>query len=212
MKLDDLKVLWDQSQPQEPRLEPAELKRMMQAKSHGAVAKIRRNFWLEIILLIMLGIGALLWFALRSLPVSWWEWLGFTLLIPFNGLFYWYKFRTFLLPPNPAEDLRASLDRYVGRLERYLVFYRALLTYLVPVLSVVGMFYGFSIALFEDNKSYADLPGWVWVLFAAVAVAYTAFAYWFSHWIVDRMYGKHLRTLQGVQAELHEFDSSEQQV
>lgn len=204
MHLDELKILWNADPEEEPDFDRARLRAMLQNRSQTAMSKVRRNVWLEIILLVVFGAGVLAWFAIRELPVHWTEWILFTLLVPANGFLYWYKVRAFVARDDLNMDLAHSLDAHIQHLGSYIRLYKSYLIYVIPVLATVGIFYGFTIARLETGKGYEDLPVWIYPLLAAVTVVYSLFAVRFTKWYLKKVYGDHFDELVSVQQELQE--------
>ncbi|MDP5168681.1 MAG: hypothetical protein NWR72_00430 [Bacteroidia bacterium] len=204
MKLDDLKTLWDSATAPDPNFDRDQLRRLLQNKSSSTIGKIRRNIILEIIFLAVAALAVLAWFAFRSLPVHWGEWVLFTMLFPLSGVLYWYKFRAFVKHDSVSQDLFHSLDTYIQSFDRYLNLYKATMVFLIPVLSIVGIMYGFTLARVEDGKDLTGVPTGVWALLGGVTIVYIFLAMWFSKWYVNKLYGRHLRELKSIRAELEE--------
>lgn len=203
MQLDELKILWNADSDPDP-FDRNALREMLGARSRSAIGKIRRNIWAEIILLGLLAIAILIWFAVRSLPVHWAEWVLFCLLFPTNGLLYWYKVKVFVQREDVAQNLANSLDTYIHKLDSYLQMYQVIMAFMVPILSTVGIFYGFTIARVEEGKGFEDLPWQVYPILAAVTVVYIFVAMKFTAWYIQKLYGDHLTELKVVRAELQE--------
>ncbi len=206
MKLEDFKELWEAATAPDPDFNREQLRALLRNKGQGTLGKIRRNILAEIVFLAISAVAVLVWFAFRSLPVHWGEWLMFIALFPGNALLYWYKIRAFIQRSDLSEDLAHSLEQYIQRFDRYLTTYKITMTYLVPVLSLIGIMYGFTLARAEDGKGLDDVPPAIWALLGAVTVAYTFLAMWFARWYARKLYGQHIDTLRGFLAELTESD------
>ena len=203
MQLDELKILWKADSEPDP-FDRDTLRQMLKNRSNSAIAKIRKNIWMEIILLVVMAVGALAWFAFRSLPVHWIEWVLFALLFPTNGLLYWYKVKVFVQRDEVSQDLVHSLDSYIQKLDAYLSMYKWVMQFLIPLLSIVGILYGFTFALVEDGKGFEDLPWPVFLILAVVTVIYIFMAMRFTKWYIRKLYGNHLEELKTVREELNE--------
>ncbi len=204
MKLDELKSLWESSSRPDPDFDQAYLGSLLRSRGQSALSKIQRNIRLEIIFLGLSAVGILAWFFVRPLPVHWGEWVIFTFLFPGSGLLYWYKFRAFVRREHLTQDLFHSLDSYIHSLDRYLNYYRLVMTFMVPILSVVGILYGFSISRAEDGRSLEDVDLGTWAILGVASLIYIALAYWFTKWYMKHLYGNHLEELKAVRAELVE--------
>lgn len=203
MQLDELKILWNADSDPDP-FDRGTLRQMLGARRQTAMGKIRRNIWTEILLLVVLAAATLSWFMLRSLPVHWAEWVLFSLLFPANGLLYWYKVKVFVQREDVAENLTQSLDSYIQKLDSYLQMYQVIMAFMVPILSTVGIFYGFTIARVEDGKGFEDLPWQIYPILAVVTIVYIFVAMKFTKWYMKKLYGDHLAELKVVSSELQE--------
>jgi hypothetical protein len=213
MELEQLKSIWqEETQLQDaPRAAGEETVRTALArKGRSYLLRIRRNILLEwVLLLVVLVIAGWLLRPYRDFLYAW-ERSALPVLGSVGTLFYALKLVALgqLFPLRSS--LKAQIERQVRWLGRYLGFYRLSVVVLVPLLGLLGVFYGFFRAGQYHGQDWLDLLGdhWVWIL--GIGLAYAALAAWFAQAYIRRLYGHHYARLRSVLAEMEDLAKGKQ--
>lgn len=211
MELDELKYLWQNALDPEERqaaIEPAEIRRMLRSRSMSALGKINRNIWLETGLVIIFGlIGG--WYVF-SQPAP--HELEIGLLggyIVGSLIFYYFKYRSLNRKTLQEGNLRESLAYTVQSLGQFMRVYYYVFVPLIPLMSGVGMLYGFKEGAQSNGESLETIPLQVWGVLIVVMVIYMAIGYFATRWYVNRLYGRHYQELSICLDELMESELSD---
>ncbi|MBS1601361.1 MAG: hypothetical protein JST42_01745 [Bacteroidetes bacterium] len=226
MELDNLKVVWQVLEdplsrgrrPGDPAAEVhaagmssgrESLLPLLQQRSRGPVARMRRNLRIELLCIIVAYIPLILFYLvefqgrLRAISL---------LLILVGALFcayYYRKSRLLTTMQCPACQVRSNLARQVGTLKRYTRFYLLASTIVIPAMAILT-YAIFHLRLFYpgDGIVYHRLspaPWWasptLWLL---MLVPLTVGMYYFNAWYINRLYGRHIKKLQELLREMDE--------
>ncbi len=199
MELDDLRRQWRNS-PDSPT--PLELIGLLGGRSANLIEQMRRNAWLEIILMALVTLMTLI--ALPSLPaLRWWLYL---LLLSIVGLGYYYYRLLGLLRQmaDPAGSVRRHLAQLCAGLRTLLRSYYRLSVAMVPCsMLVMGA---------QISQGLIRSEGLAWArlgLFAGILAGAGGLVLWLqipaTRWYLQRLYGRHLDRLE---SQLRELDES----
>jgi hypothetical protein len=223
MELDSLKEIWRSSDayPGDIRYSggsPATADRypgrenllpLLQQRSRGPVARMRRNLSIELLCIIVAYVPLILFYLvefqgrLRAISI---------LLLLVGALFCAYYYRKSRLLNNmqcPACQVRSNLARQVGILKRYTRFYLLASTIVIPAMAILT-YVIFHLQLFYPGEAtvyhrLSPAPWWksstVWLL---MLVPFTAIMYYFNAWYINRLYGRHIKKLQELLREMDE--------
>jgi hypothetical protein len=210
MELDSLKYVWRtlESKPA-PEKSPEQIRALMQRRSEGPVAKMRRNLVGELILILVTYTPAITFYFLEfEGKLSGIAWL-FIILLVILAVYFFRKNQ--LLKAMQCVDctLLSSLRQQVDTLKRYIRFYVRAGTVMIPIMTILTWFI---IRLKFPPAPGADLfyrisgaPWWqhplTWV---AILIPITVGIYFVNLWYVNRLYGQHIRKLQELLLEMEE--------
>ncbi len=208
MELDSLKYIWHSlGEPavREPDRK-TQLLALLQKKSKGPVARMRRNLFGELILIIVTYIPAILFYWIDfdgRLTAIAWSMLGVMLI--FGG--YFYRKNRLLREMQCVEcEVRSNLGRQLRSLRKYIRFYLVAGTLLIPVMAILS----YGIIRWElpsagpvfynglGNPHWWERPG-VWLLLLAPL---TIGIYYVNVWYVNKLYGRHIKKLQELLQEM----------
>lgn len=210
MELESLKYIWRTLEPPPALMKDREeLVALLQKKSQGPVARMRRNLISESILLLVAYIPAILCYVLgfggRLVAISW----MFAVILVFFFAYYYFKYRLLKRMQCPTCELRSNLARQVGTLKQYTRFYLYAGTGMIPLTYTLSWFilreklpvryppYG---NLHIHNASWWTNPVFWLILMVPVTVA----MYFANAHYINRLYGRHIEKLQDL---LHELDA-----
>jgi len=208
MELEDLKTIW-QDRPDTSRRQQSDrqqsgrqqtsrqIRALLRKKSRGLVAKMKRNLFGELILVLMIYIPAILFYLFEYRekdPATGWALL--LLLLYFTG-YYYRKKKLLNAMQRPDAAIRANLERQLLTLRKYIRSYTTTGTILVPVMAVLSFMSGRGMITGPDR--------WAEIGIAALVLASITFLSWRANvWGMNRLYGRHIKKLKGLLEEMDE--------
>jgi|GEM_PF-267340 len=228
MELDSLKEIWREAQPDEahgmsrPDDAPGagdrhadaytgreSLLPLLQQRSRGPVARMRRNLRIELLCIIVAYVPLILFYLvefqgrLRAISL---------LLLLVGGLFcayYYRKSRLLSTMQCLSCQVRSNLARQVGTLKKYTRFYLLASTIVIPAMAILTyLIFHFRLFYPDNTRVYHSLspaPWWknstIWLL---MLVPFTVAMYYFNVWYINKLYGRHIKKLQELLREMDE--------
>ncbi|HEV3327289.1 MAG TPA: hypothetical protein VG052_16855 [Puia sp.] len=208
MELESLKYAWH-SLEAPPAREPDQeaLLALLQKKSRGPVARMRRNLVREGIIMFVTYIPAILCYWLefegRLSAISW-------LLALVALLFFGYYSRKYRLLKEmqgvTSSSIRASLAHQVETLKKYTRFYLLAGTGAIPVtylLSYAIIRWKLPTAGTALYHRLYPAPWWASPVFWLILlVPLTIGIYYMNAWYINKLYGRHIKKLQELLQEM----------
>ena len=205
MELDSLKEIWRDSAPEAPE----SLLPLLQQRSRGPVARMRRNLRIELLCIIVAYVPLILFYLvefqgrLRAISLA---------LLVVGGLFcayYYRKSRLLNTMQCLSCQVRSNLARQVGTLKKYTRFYLLASTIVIPTMAILTyLIFHFQLFYPDNTKVYHSLspaPWWknstIWLL---MLVPFTVAMYYFNVWYINKLYGRHIKKLQELLREMDE--------
>ncbi len=210
MELENLKYIWHTLEsPPAPTPDREQLLALLQKRSRGPVARMRRNLMAELLLVAITyipGIGFyLVEFEGRLSAISG---LLFLLAAFFCG-YYYRKLRLLKEMQCVSCEVRSNLARQVGTLKKYTRFYLLAGTLMIPVTALIAyVLFRWRLpypAVTELYHRLSPAPWWTNSIFWLVLLAPLTIAiYYFNAWYIHRLYGRHIKKLQRLLQEMDE--------
>ncbi len=205
MDLDELKSLWQEERNQSTDHSEEEIRAMLFTRSNSAMSRIHRNIVVEGILTILMGLfGLTVWLGGEERFEFLWIFLAALGLL--GSIFYVRKYRQLKEVRLSAEDLKSTLQQNAAIMGSYMRFYHYYSVLLIPILSMSGVLYGYSVGAAEEGRTFADLSMTEWGILLGIGITYVAISYFAVRWYIDRLYGRHFREMKSC---LKELDSSD---
>jgi len=208
MELDSLKYIWQRLEATPAREASREqILALMQKRSAGPLAKMRRNLFGECILMVITYTPAILLYFLEFRGrLSGIGWLFILILLLFLGYFY-RKNRLLREMQCMGCRVRSNLEKQIRTLTKYTRFYIMTGTLIIPVMTVLS--YAIIRWKFPPAPGAAlfyrlsGTPWWQNPLFwiAPLAVI-TVGIYYANAWYVGKLYGRHIKKLQELLQEM----------
>ncbi len=206
MELEDLKTIW-QDRPDTWRRNEAggkqsdrqqtgrQIRDLLRKRSRGLVAKMKRNLFGELLLVLTIYIPAILFylFEFREKDPST-GWALLLLLLCFTG--YYYRKNNLLNDmQRPDAAIRANLERQLLTLRKYIRFYTIAGTVFVPVMAILALLPWF----LTGPERWKDIGICGLALAAVTFLSYRA-----NVWGMNRLYGRYIKKLKGLLEEMDE--------
>jgi drug/metabolite transporter (DMT)-like permease len=211
MELENLRTIWRVSMERIPARaqHDEEIRALLGKRSQGLVAKMKRNLFGELILVLCIYIPGIL-FYLFGFGGKLSEMGGvLVLLTAFFAAYYYRKNKLLNDMQCPSCAVRSNLDRQVTTLQKYIRFYTIAGTVLVPVMAVFSFLVTsrsfLSAAAAPVPWFLTDPHDWktLWVC-AVVLVSVTIVSYYANVWHMNRLYGRHIKKLRQLLEEMTE--------
>lgn len=215
MELEDLKAIWQDrpetsrrqqsgwqqtSQQQDDRQQTSrQIRALLRKRSRGLVAKMKRNLFGELLLVLVIYIPAILFYLFEFRekdPATGWALL--LLLLCFTG-YYYRKNKLLNDMQRPDAAIRANLERQLLTLRKYIRFYTIAGTILVPVMGILAL-----LPWFLTGPERWKGAG----ICTLVLVPITFLSYRANLWGMNRLYGRHIKKLKGLLEEMDEEHST----
>jgi hypothetical protein len=203
MELETLKTLWqEQETPPLEETNREELLALLQRRSGGPIARMRRNLRVEVVLMIVAYIPCIFfyWLAFEG-RMAFVAWL-FVAALLFFYIYYYRKNQLLRKMQCVSCEVRSNLAGQLRILRRYIRFYFWSSTLMVPVM----IFVAFELALRSRGSGLAPYDWWLGLpILLGLLVVCTAVIYFFNRWYIHRLYGRHIRKLQKLLREMDEL-------
>ncbi|HEY4206570.1 MAG TPA: hypothetical protein VGM31_07155 [Puia sp.] len=210
MELDSLKYAWRTLDARHaPDKSPAEIRALLQRRSGGIVARMRRNLLGELILIAATYTPAILFYFLDfEGKLSGIAWLFILLLATFSVYFY-KKYQLLKAMQCTGCSLHGSLRQQVATLKKYIRFYIWSGTMIVPVMVLLTWFIiRQQFPATPGADLYYQLSGTPWwqqpFVWTILLLPLTVGIYFVNWWYVHRLYGRHIGKLQDLLREMEE--------
>lgn len=209
MELDNLRRQWQQSVPAAtaPAIpDAAELARLLARASATPVAKMRRNAWLEIAVVVagLAGSGIALLVTRDGYYLAMAAWLGLVCVL--SG-FYFHRKLAVLRSFDAASSgaVRAHMQQQLNSLRSLLKLYYQATMWSIPASCTVGMVaLGWRMAQRLSGEKLLLALGALAVGYLLVGTLIYFGIRRFTTWYLQRLYGQHLDRLTGQLRELDE--------
>jgi len=210
MELDSLKYAWRTlgAKPA-PEKSSEQIRALLQRRSKGPVAKMRRNLVGELLLILVTYTPAILFYFLefdgRLSGISW----LFVLLLVILAV-YFYRKNQLLKAMQCAEyNICNSLRQQVVTLKRYIRFYVRTGTAMIPIMAILTwLIIRWKFPPLPGSDLFYRISGSPWwqhpLTWLTLLIPVTAGVYFLNVWYVGRLYGQHIRKLQELLREMEE--------
>ena len=198
MELDNLKAIWKEQDPL-PELQP-DLQQLLQKKSRGPIARMRRNVMIEGIAMVICYIPTIIlylaWFDGRLWFVS----LMMSVILVFYWVYYLRKDRLLKKMQCVTCEVRSNLARQVKILMNYLRFYLWSATLVI----VISWFIAYLAVRYALQTRGLLVPGWLEPLLLLLVIPLSIGLHFMNKWYFNRLYGRHVQKLQDLLREMDE--------
>lgn len=202
MELDNLKEAWKGHAVKEAAVSNEQILSMLQKKSQRPIAKMKRNLFWELIAVIVLYTGTILYYAVAN-KGQYWEVALMLFMVAIFFIFY-YRRKNKLL--NEMEcvscEVKSNLERNVSTLEKYVRFYFIAGTLLMPI----AYFTAGIIVLYKTPEITMSSRFYAWFIGSGIVI--TILAYFLNVWYVNRLYGQHVKKLKELLRQMDETTES----
>lgn len=207
MELEQLKNIWPKETGTGQKQDDY-LVSLLGKRSNGPIAKMKRNLMWELIAVIVLYGGGIIYYFFafegRMVEISW-----FMLFLGLLFIVYYYRKNKLLNNMQcVACQVKSNFEMQLGTLEKYVRFYLVAGNIILPVtLLIVGYV---AIVLYPER---AHIPRSIWnsgslrqlaIGYLVVSVILSILIFYLNKWYVNRLYGQHIEKLKELLKEMKE--------
>jgi|DewCreStandDraft_4_1066084.scaffolds.fasta_scaffold24239_1 hypothetical protein len=200
-ELDKLKAIWQNATGYTGK-EKEEIARMLQGESASIVSRLKRNVWFELLFTILTGL-ALIYIGITSNNNRLSLMIAMLMVVYLIYLLYYIRKLRLLNRFSMTEgNIKSNLQHLTGALRGYLNFYKLSYIILYPLFFVAGLWIAArDVGVDEFLKRFSDTA--YLLRFLLLTALLMSGVYTFTNWYLKKLYGNHLKRLQGI---LKEFD------
>lgn len=206
MELENLKTIWKDVGTATVTTSAEELEQMLSKKSKSPIAKLKRNLFWEMVVVVVLYGGTILYYLLKNEPGM----LYLSLLMALLGILYgWYyvvKRRLLINMECVTCEVKSNLSTQLVMLEKLVKLYLWAGTLLLPVVFIIS-----GTIAYDSTPLPPDLPLskreffiYFLVVLLALSALFTVPVFFVNKWYVNLLYGRHVKKLRQIVNEMNE--------
>lgn len=202
MELDQLKEMWGDVATVKKVSSDEEIQAMLRKKSKSPIAKMKRNLFVEMLVVVILyGVTITDYFlTLKGMMLG----LAWLMLASFLLYMIYYVRKRKLL--NDMEcvscEVKSNLQQQLRTLEKYIRLYLYLGTLFFPLIMI---FTGVILFLYapEVKNQQPAVPLWAFVTaLSVISLVLTIPMYFLNKWYMRKLYGQHVEKLKAIVNEM----------
>jgi hypothetical protein len=198
MELDNLKAIWKEQDPL-PEVQP-DLQQLLQKKSRGPIARMRRNVMIEGIVMVLCYIPTIIlylaWFDGRLWFIS----LMMSVILVFYWVYYLRKDRLLKKMQCVTCEVRSNLTRQVDILGKYLRFYLWTTTLVI----VISWFVAYLAIRYSLHLKGIPIPQWLEPLLIVLVIPCSIGLHFLNKRYFNKLYGRDAQKLRDLLREMDE--------
>jgi len=202
MELDQLKEMWGDVATVKKVSSDEEIQAMLRKKSKSPIAKMKRNLFVEMLVVVILYSVTITdyFLTLKGMMLG----LAWLMLASFLLYMIYYVRKRKLL--NDMEcvscEVKSNLQQQLRTLEKYIRLYLYLGTLFFPVIMI---FTGMILFLYspELKNQQPAVPLWAFVTaLSVISFVLTIPMYFLNKWYMRKLYGQHVEKLKAIVNEM----------
>ena len=201
MELDSLKTIWKEQETLVPVADPGHLSWLLQLKSRGPIARMRRNLRVEAFLMVVTYIPSILLYLDLFDGRLWTISLFLFAVLCFYSVYYYLKDRLLTRMQCVTCEVRSNLAGQLKSLRKYIRFY------LWSAILVIGMalVVAYAVLRYAMQVKGVTIHWWFQPVFLLGAmIPLTVALYYVKKWYVNKLYGRHIEKLDAMLREMDE--------
>jgi hypothetical protein len=204
MELDQLKEMWSDVGQSKTSTSEQELQAMLQKKSKSPIAKMKRNLFIEMVIIVVLYTWSTIYYFMKFNGAI----LGIAWLMLLTGvlfMIYYFRKRKLLQEMECVScEVKSNLQLQVKTLEKYIWLYLVGGTLMFPFIMITS---GVIIFFFDSKIQTSSVHISFWSFFLVlvlVSAILTIPMYFLNKWYVRKLYGQHAEKLKQIVNEMSE--------
>lgn len=207
MELEELKHIWKAHTAEaieQQEVNAHALREMIHQRSQAALRQINRNIWIELSLVMLLGLGIWGWFYVQQGILFTWQLLPLWIYMLAAGVFYMFKYKLLNREPLGNISLKDSLHYLSRTMGKFMKLYYVMAFVVLPLVGSIFFVLGINLGLEMQGGRLSDITLLQWAIMGGVMVTYLAVVIVGTRWYVAKIYGLHYQTILNCLEELTE--------
>lgn len=201
MELDNLKSIWKEQETLVPVADPERLAWLLQLKSRGPIARMRRNLRIEALLMVITYIPSILLYLDLFDGRLWLISVFLFAVLCFYGVYYYLKDRLLTRMQCVTCEVRSNLAGQLKSLRKYI---RVYLWSAILVL-LMAMLVAYAVVRYAMQVKGIAIHWWFQPpVLLGVMLPLTVWLYYVKKWYVNKLYGRHIEKLDAMVREMDE--------
>jgi hypothetical protein len=201
MELDNLKTIWKEQETRVPVSDPEHLIRVLQLKSRGPIARMRRNLRVEALLMVITYIPTIIAYLALFEGQLWLISLFLFVVLCFYGVYFYLKDQLLIRMQCVTCEVRSNLAGQVKALRKYIRFY--IWSGLLVIL--IAMVVALATVRWAMLSKGMTIHWWLQPVYLPGLMApFAVGLFYLKRWYVNKLYGRHVERLREMLEEMEE--------
>ena len=201
MELDNLKTIWKEQEALAPVADPEHLAWLLQLKSRGPIARMRRNLRVEAILMVVTYIPTILVYLGLFEGRLWLISVFLFVVLCFYGVYFYRKDRLLIKMQCVTCEVRSNLAGQVKALRKYVRFYIWSGMSVILIAMVVAV----ATVRWAMLQKGIVIHWWLQPKFLpGVMAPFAVGLFYLKQWYANKLYGRHVERLREMLLEMEE--------
>lgn len=201
MELDNLKAIWKEQEALVPMADPEHLAWLLQMRSRGPIARMRRNLRIEAFLMVITYIPTIIAYLNLFDGRLWVISLFLFVVLCFYAVYFYRKDRLLIKMQCLACEVRSNLSGQVRALRKYIRFY----TWSGTLVILIAILVACSTLRYAMQVKAIPIRWWFEPAFLTAILTPFAFAlFYLNKWYANKLYGRHVEKLEALVREMDE--------
>ncbi len=198
MELDNLKTIWKEQEPL-PGLQP-DLQRVLQMRSRGHIARMRRNVRIEAFAMFVSYIPCIILYLIWFDGRLWYLSLMMSLILVVYWIYFLKKDRLLKKMQCVTCEVRSNLTQQVNVLGKYLRFYLWTTTFVI----VISWFAAYMAIRYSLHLKGIPIPHWLEPLLIVLVIPCSFGLHYLNKRYFNKLYGREAQKLRDLLREMDE--------
>jgi hypothetical protein len=198
MELDNLKAIWKEQEPL-PDIQP-DLQRVLQMRSRGHIARMRRNVRIEAFAMLLSYIPCIILYLVWFDGKLWYLSLMMALILVVYWIYFLKKDRLLKNMQCVTCEVRSNLTRQVDILGKYLRFYLWTTTLVITI----SWFVAYLAIRYSLHLKGIPIPHWVEPLLIVLVIPGSIGLHFLNKRYFSKLYGREAQKLRDLLREMDE--------
>jgi hypothetical protein len=207
MELEALKSAWKEVGSSTASTSAQELEQMLSKKSKSPIAKLKRNLFWELMVVVVMYGGTIIYYLVQNQTGMLYLALMMAVLGALYGWYYITKRKLLLNMECVTCEVKSNLSTQLITLEKLLKLYLWAGTLLVPVILIIsGMIVYFTSPLPKDAPlSKGPFFIYFFIALLIISLVFTVPVFFLNKWYINLLYGRHVKKLRQIVNEMNEL-------
>ena len=207
MELEALKSAWKDVGSSTASTSAQELEQMLSKKSKSPIAKLKRNLFWELMVVVVMYGGTIIYYLLKNQPGMFYLALMMAVLGALYGWYYIAKRRLLINMECVTCEVKSNLSTQLVVLEKLVKLYLWAGTLLVPVILILSGIIVYFTSPLPKNVPLSKEAFFIYFFVALfiISLLFTVSVFFLNKWYINLIYGRHVKKLRQIVNEMNEL-------